>query len=730
MKNINNNDDNIGKSDADIFNKMYGNIPNSNSSTKKPYKPLNTTSSSPQIQKTEADIWNDLYKGVKTKTSSYSGNFKSKTQKFISKFKNKKIIVISGSILVGLVVIFFISQSFLFKGSSYTKNPSLSKLPVNSVVKIVVDEDTDHAGWGSGILFTKDGYILTNAHVITTPLGKDVKNIKVCYTTTDNQEIKCDYEAKIINADRSEDLAVIKVDGGIKEIKPYSLIVQQDDESWTKEIYSLGSEITVIGFPGLGGKSITVTKGIVSGYQNGEIDYDDGSMHKIPYFIKTDTEINGGNSGGAAFDKNNRYIGIPSFTYSDERGKIGGIIYWNNINLYLNHLILSDKITLPGNQYIKRNSPSSESDLWKGIKASFKEDYKNSIFYLEKYLNLHSNDSRALFYLCDSYFNNNEIDKLEDCAKKLRTANPKAAASSWWFSSFYNEIEEKDYEKAYASINIALGFEPDYISLLSRKAELEYYLEKFDDLEKTVSKMFEIDELDSDAYYYGGLLAFQQEDNETAIEFLEYSFEMKPDAVIAVFLADLYDIKFTESQNIDDLSKVLWYRTAGLVLDNSNISNVFYLSDSLMSIFESDEENSWESTLSSLKEILKTLELDESLINPINEISDEDIKSSLIYDGTNEEEITQTEIDARRYFIKMTTAWLYTLIDNKESCSSQFSGFDSDNITKVLVDAGVSKDSSKAIINRNIILECLCTNKDYSNSIMNACITKGINQLH
>lgn len=537
-------DDQINKTEADIFNKMYGGTNNSSSSPKTPYKPLNDKGM--QMQKTEADIWNSLYKGVKTKTNSYSDNIKSKLKSFIPLFKTKRGLVISGGIVIGLVIIFFIGQSFISKSVSYTKNPSLSKLPINSVVKIIVDEDTDHAAFGSGILFTKDGYILTNAHVITTPLGKDVKDIRVCYSTTNNQDIKCDYKAKIINADRYEDLAVIKVEGGIKEIKPYPLVVQQDEESWAGETYPLGSPITVIGFPDLGGKSITITKGIVSGYKNGEITYDDGSFHKIPYFIKTDTEINGGNSGGAAFDQNNRYIGIPSFVMSDEQGKIGGIIYWNKINLYLNHLVYTEKISLSKRQYIKRGFSFGESDLWSGIKSYFKEDYKTSTTYLEKYLNSHPSDSRALNYLCSSYLFSEE-SKLQDCAQRLRAANPEASAISWFFSSYYNENYEKDYDKAYTSINTSLGFESDYIFLLSRKAQLEYDLNKNDDLEKTFKKMFDVDEQDSNTWYYGGLSSLQQGDSETAIALLEGAFMIKPEAATAIFLADLYDAKYEES---------------------------------------------------------------------------------------------------------------------------------------------------------------------------------------
>lgn len=732
MKNINN-DDHIDQSGADIFNKIYNNVASRNTSFKVPYKPISTNNINPQIQRNEADIWNNLYKGIKTKNSrqlSKFGSFVSKVQKFILKFKNKRVILISGCVTVGAIAIFFLAQVFLYNGVPYTKNPSLSKLPINSVVKIIVDENTDHAAFGSGLLFTKDGYILTNAHVITTPLGKDVKNIKVCYTTKDNQDIKCDYDAKIINADRSADLAVIRVDGGIKEIKPYPLVVQQNDETWTGEIYPLGSPITVVGFPGLGGGSVTITKGIVSGYKNGEFDYDDGSLHKIPAFMKTDTEINGGNSGGAAFDKDNRYIGIPSLINYDETGKIGSIIYWNKINFYLNKLVLTDKIILSGGQYLKRSFSFGEGNLWNGIKSYKKEDYKSSIMYLEKYLNGNPSDARALDYLCYSYLLNGDTKKLGDCAERLREANPKASATSWLLSSSYNAIEEKDYDKAYSSINNALNLEPDYILLLARKAELEFYLDKNDNLEKTFNKMWEIDQTSNVTLYYGGLLAYQQKDNETAISYLEASFKTKPTSVTADFLASLYDAKYVESQDNTDQGVALYYRTAGLVLDSSNISNNFALTDSLVSVLEDIKENNWGDSLKFVKGFLSILELDKSLVDPINQVSDTDIRNYIISVGIKEEDITQTKIDAIRYLIKMNTAWLYTLIEDKNSCSDQFSSFNSSNLNKVLRDVGFSNEESKSVIGRNILLKCACTGDAYSNIEMNSCFDKEINKLY
>lgn len=62
----------------------------------------------------------------------------------------------------------------------------------------------------------------------------------------------------------------------------------------------LGDEVTIIGYPSLGGSTVTLTRGIVSGYLP-----DEG-------WIKTDAEINPGNSGGTAINRDGQLIGVPS----------------------------------------------------------------------------------------------------------------------------------------------------------------------------------------------------------------------------------------------------------------------------------------------------------------------------------------------------------------------------------------------------------------------------------
>ena len=100
-------------------------------------------------------------------------------------------------------------------------------------------------------------------------------------------------------------------------------------------------------------------------------------------------------------------------------------------------------------------------------------------------------------------------------------------------------------------------------------------------------------------------------------------------------------------------------------MDQKDVGNVTSLANIVADIFETDKENTWGESLKLIEEILRDYEIDKSLIDPIGAISDEEIRQYLVDDGTAEEEISQEDIDGTRYFIKMSIAWIYTLINDK-----------------------------------------------------------------
>lgn len=149
---------------------------------------------------------------------------------------------------------------------------------------------------GSGVILSKDGYIVTNTHVVS-----DADEITVTLHGDDKE-----YSAKLVGADKGSDLAVIKIDA--KELKPIKLAHAKD--------IRLGDVVFAIGNPfGIGE---TVTQGIVSALNKHAM-----GINQYENFIQTDASINPGNSGGALVDSRGALIGINSAIISRSGGNNG-----------------------------------------------------------------------------------------------------------------------------------------------------------------------------------------------------------------------------------------------------------------------------------------------------------------------------------------------------------------------------------------------------------------------
>jgi serine protease Do len=150
-------------------------------------------------------------------------------------------------------------------------------------------------GLGSGVIITKDGYILTNNHVVD-----GAKDVKV--TLEDGHE----YTAKVIGRDPKTDLAVVKIDA-----KDLPVVPMADSDK-----VEVGDVVLAIGNPF--GVGQTVTKGIVSAKDRGHV-----GIEAYEDFIQTDAAINPGNSGGALVDIKGRLIGINTAILSRSGGSQG-----------------------------------------------------------------------------------------------------------------------------------------------------------------------------------------------------------------------------------------------------------------------------------------------------------------------------------------------------------------------------------------------------------------------
>ena len=150
-------------------------------------------------------------------------------------------------------------------------------------------ETPEKVGFGSGVIISKDGYIVTNNHVIE---NADIISVKL----NDGREFK----GRIIGADPSTDLALVKIEG---EDLPTIPVGDSDQLKIGEWVLAVGNPFNM---------TSTVTAGIVSAKARSLGVYNQG----VESFIQTDAAINQGNSGGALVNARGELVGINSVLYS------------------------------------------------------------------------------------------------------------------------------------------------------------------------------------------------------------------------------------------------------------------------------------------------------------------------------------------------------------------------------------------------------------------------------
>lgn len=186
-----------------------------------------------------------------------------------------------------ILITIFLSWQFF----STDKNKFISATN-NSIESVVTIHSYNNRAYtnnnvGSGVIFSEDGYIVTNFHVIS---GNQFTKVKL----NNGQE----YEANLIGGDRNADIAILKINT-TNSLKPIKISDSND--------LKIGDKVLAIGNPyGIG---ISVSSGIVSAT---------GRDYGNPYLelIQTDAAINPGNSGGALINENGNLIGINTKIFS------------------------------------------------------------------------------------------------------------------------------------------------------------------------------------------------------------------------------------------------------------------------------------------------------------------------------------------------------------------------------------------------------------------------------
>ena len=178
-------------------------------------------------------------------------------------------------------------------------------------------ERLQQLGVGSGVIISKDGYIITNHHVVQAGRGREADEIRVLLGDGD------EYEATLVGSDQKTDVAVLKVDSEA----PLPALTLADSEQLRvgDVVFAIGNPLDV---------GLTATQGIVSatGRSQGGRILGPGSYEN---FIQTDAAINLGNSGGPLIDARGRLVGINTAIVSRSGGSIG-IGFAIPVNMALN----------------------------------------------------------------------------------------------------------------------------------------------------------------------------------------------------------------------------------------------------------------------------------------------------------------------------------------------------------------------------------------------------------
>jgi len=180
----------------------------------------------------------------------------------------------------------------------HVKNTSVSSGP-SSVWDYFNNNQNNRTrvGMGSGVIVSKDGYIITNNHVI-----EEATTIEI--TTNNNKS----YTANLIGTDEVADIAVLKIDS--KETFPYIRFANSDQTKIGEWVLAVGNPYNL---------TSTVTAGIISAKSRDLNDYDS----KNQSFIQTDAAVNSGNSGGALVNTSGDLIGINTAITSGTGGFVG-----------------------------------------------------------------------------------------------------------------------------------------------------------------------------------------------------------------------------------------------------------------------------------------------------------------------------------------------------------------------------------------------------------------------
>ena len=235
---------------------------------------------------------------------------------------------------------YFVSQAYLNASTKYKYQPGhrlhwkfiwTKKYPKLNASNDIETNKSEWAGNGTGFFISKDGYLATNYHVVS-----EATEIEIEFIRNGQKQI---YKAKVIQSDKQNDLAVLKIDDN--SFIPFSSIPYNFQTSLTE----VGSNVFALGYP----MALTVM-GTEIKFTDGKISSKTGFQGDIATYQMT-TPIQPGNSGGPLFDFDGNLVGINS---AKIRADMADNVSYAIKSSYLKNLIdvLPTTLSLPNDKTI------------------------------------------------------------------------------------------------------------------------------------------------------------------------------------------------------------------------------------------------------------------------------------------------------------------------------------------------------------------------------------------
>ncbi len=235
--------------------------------------------------------------------------------------KSHKLII---SIIISLLVLSLLSNIIfaIFLETNNNRTTKIFNNSLNSVVELKSFTKDYGQNFGTAVFISKDGYLLTAAHVITYNVAEETRTYEEYYIrfASDNDYKK----VSLVKYDSKIDLAYLKLNN-TKNLNIKAFNLSSKELQYGQDCFSIGNGLN---------QGIGITKGIIS-LPEVIIKYDNLERN----LIQANIIINEGNSGGALLNNKGELIGITSFRIKDKNGStVYGLGYFIPIKVIINFL--------------------------------------------------------------------------------------------------------------------------------------------------------------------------------------------------------------------------------------------------------------------------------------------------------------------------------------------------------------------------------------------------------